>query len=126
MAGIRELIVISAPIDLPLFQRLFKDISPWCLKFIYVEQPKADGLAQAFILGKDLIKNDAVYLILTDNIFYRHGLTEVLTRASQLQHGGLVFDYKVTEAQNYGVIEFKADDGKAISIEEKPKIPKSK
>jgi glucose-1-phosphate thymidylyltransferase len=73
-----------------------------------------------------LIKNDAVYLILTDNIFYEDGLTEVLTRASQLQHGGLVLDYKVTEPQNYGVIEFNADDGKAISIEEKPKIPQSK
>ncbi|WP_413175249.1 glucose-1-phosphate thymidylyltransferase RfbA [Anabaena azotica] len=125
LTGIREILIISTPTDLPLFQRLLKDGSQWGLKFSYVEQPKPEGLAQAFILGKDFIKNEPVCLILGDNIFYGHGLTEVLTRASQLQHGGLVFGYKVTEPQQYGVIEFNAD-GKAISIEEKPKIPKSK
>ncbi|MFM2062113.1 MAG: glucose-phosphate thymidylyltransferase RfbA [Cyanobacteriota bacterium] len=125
LAGIREILIISTPTDLPLFQRLLKDGSQWGLKFSYVEQPKPEGLAQAFILGKDFIKNDPVCLILGDNIFYGHGLTEVLTRAAQLQHGGLVFGYKVTQPENYGVIEFN-ESGKAISIEEKPKIPKSK
>ncbi|TAF06079.1 MAG: glucose-1-phosphate thymidylyltransferase [Nostocales cyanobacterium] len=125
LAGIREILIISTPTDLPLFQRLLKDGSQWGLKFSYVEQPKPEGLAQAFILGKDFINNEPVCLILGDNIFYGHGLTEVLTRAAQLQEGGLVFGYKVTQPENYGVIEFNAD-GKAISIEEKPKIPKSK
>ena len=125
LAGIREILIISTPTDLPLFQRLLKDGSQWGLKFSYVEQPQPDGLAQAFILGKDFIKNEPVCLILGDNIFYGHGLTEVLVRAATLQQGGLVFGYKVTEPQHYGVIEFNAY-GQAISIEEKPIIPKSK
>jgi glucose-1-phosphate thymidylyltransferase len=125
LAGIREILIISTPKDLPLFQKLLKDGSQWGLKFSYVEQPKPEGLAQAFILGKDFIKNDSVCLILGDNIFYGHGFTEVLTRAAQLQNGGLVFGYKVTNPESYGVIEFDAN-GKAISIEEKPQFPKSK
>lgn len=125
LAGIREILIISTPKDLPLFQQLLKDGSQWGLKFSYVEQPKPEGLAQAFILGQDFIKNDSVCLILGDNIFYGHGLTEVLNRAAELQHGGLVFGYKVTQPESYGVIEFDAA-GKAISIEEKPKNPKSK
>ncbi|MBA4444784.1 glucose-1-phosphate thymidylyltransferase [Cylindrospermopsis raciborskii S07] len=125
LAGIKEILIISTPRDLPLFEKLLKDGSQWGLKFSYVEQPKPEGLAQAFILGKDFIKNQPVCLILGDNIFYGHGLTEILTRAVQLEHGGLVFGYKVTRPENYGVIEFN-HLGKAISIEEKPKIPKSK
>ena len=125
LAGIKEILIISTPTDLPLFEKLLKDGSQWGLKFSYVEQPKPEGLAQAFILGKDFIKNQPVCLILGDNIFYGHGLTEILTRAAQLEHGGLVFGYKVTQPENYGVIEFN-HLGKAISIEEKPKIPKSK
>lgn len=125
LAGIREILIISTPTDLPLFQRLFKDGNQWGLKFSYVEQPKPEGLAQAFILGKDFIKNDPVCLILGDNIFYGHGFTDILTRAAQLEDGGLVFGYKVTKPESYGVIEFDAT-GKAISIEEKPKFPKSK
>jgi len=125
LAGIKEILIISTPRDLPLFEKLLKDGSQWGLKFSYVEQPKPEGLAQAFILGKDFIKNQPVCLILGDNIFYGHGLTEILTRAVQLEHGGLVFGYKVTQPENYGVIEFN-HLGKAISIEEKPKIPKSK
>jgi glucose-1-phosphate thymidylyltransferase len=125
LAGIREILIISTPTDLPLFQKLLKDGSQWGLKFSYVEQPKPEGLAQAFILGKDFIKNDSVCLILGDNIFYGHGFTEILTRAAQLQNGGLVFGYKVTNPESYGVIEFD-NMGKAISIEEKPKVPKSK
>ncbi|QNP30489.1 glucose-1-phosphate thymidylyltransferase RfbA [Cylindrospermopsis curvispora] len=125
LAGIKEILIISTPRDLPLFEKLLKDGSQWGLKFSYVEQPKPEGLAQAFILGKDFIKNQPVCLILGDNIFYGHGLTEILTRAVQLEQGGLVFGYKVTQPENYGVIEFN-HLGKAISIEEKPKIPKSK
>ncbi|TAE56874.1 MAG: glucose-1-phosphate thymidylyltransferase [Nostocales cyanobacterium] len=125
LAGIREILIISTPTDLPLFQRLLKDGSQWGLKFSYVEQPKPEGLAQAFILGKDFIKNDPVCLILGDNIFYGHGFTDILTRAAELQNGGLVFGYKVTNPESYGVIEFDST-GKAISIEEKPKSPKSK
>lgn len=125
LAGIREILIISTPTDLPLFQRLFKDGSQWGLKFSYVEQPKPEGLAQAFILGKDFIDNEPVCLILGDNIFYGHGLTEVLARAATFKQGGLVFGYQVTEPQHYGVIEFDAY-GRAISIEEKPLVPKSK
>lgn len=125
LAGIREILIISSPTDLPLFQQLLKDGSQWGLKFNYVEQPQPEGLAQAFILGKDFIDNEPVCLILGDNIFYGDGLTEILTRAATLCQGGLVFGYKVKEPQNYGVIEFDAY-GQAISIEEKPIIPKSK
>ncbi|MEH2382463.1 MAG: glucose-1-phosphate thymidylyltransferase RfbA [Nostoc sp.] len=125
LAGIREILIISSPTDLLLFQQLLKDGSQWGLKFNYVEQPKPEGLAQAFILGKDFIDNKPVCLILGDNIFYGDGLTEILTRAATLCQGGLVFGYKVKEPQNYGVIEFDAY-GQAISIEEKPIIPKSK
>lgn len=125
LAGIREILIISTPEDLPLFRRLLKDGSQWGLSFSYVEQPRPEGLAQAFILGKDFIGNDSVCLILGDNIFYGHGLTEVLTRAATLHHGALVFGYKVKEPQNYGVIEFDRQ-GQVINIEEKPLFPKSK
>lgn len=125
LAGIREILIVSTPTDLPLFQRLLKDGSQWGLKFTYVEQPKPEGLAQAFILGKDFIGNDPVCLILGDNIFYGHGLSEVLTRAATLRQGGLVFGYQVKDPRQYGVVEFDAY-GCAISIEEKPLIPKSK
>jgi glucose-1-phosphate thymidylyltransferase len=125
LAGIREILIISTPTDLPLFQQLLKDGSQWGLKFSYIEQPKPEGLAQAFILGKNFIGNDSVCLILGDNILYGHGLTEVLLRASKFQEGGLIFGYQVKDPQHYGVIEFDAQ-GRAISIEEKPLVPKSK
>jgi glucose-1-phosphate thymidylyltransferase len=125
LAGIREILIISTPNDLPQFQRLLKSGSQWGLEFSYVEQPKPEGLAQAFILGKDFIGNDSVCLILGDNIFYGHGFSEVLARAATLGKGGLVFGYQVKEPQHYGVIEFDAQ-GRAISIEEKPLVPKSK
>jgi glucose-1-phosphate thymidylyltransferase len=125
LTGIREILIISTPTDLPLFQRLLKDGSQWGLQFSYVEQSKPEGLAQAFILGKDFIGNEPVCLILGDNIFYGHGLVEVLTRTATLQEGGLVFGYQVKDPRQYGVIEFDAF-GKAISIEEKPLNPKSK
>ena len=125
LAGIREILIISTPADLPQFQRLLKDGSQWGLKFSYIEQPKPEGLAQAFILGKSFIANESVCLILGDNIFYGHGFTEVLARAATLTEGGLIFGYQVKNPQQYGVIEFDTN-GRAISIEEKPLNPKSK
>ena len=125
LAGIREILIISTPADLPLFQRLLGDGSQWGLKFSYVEQPQPNGLAQAFILGRDFIGEDSVCLILGDNIFYGQGLSEVVSRAAQLREGGLIFGYQVKEPQHYGVIEFD-EQGQVISLEEKPAVPKSK
>ena len=124
LAGIREILIISTPAHLPLFQQLLQDGSQWGLKFSYVEQPKPEGIAQAFILGKDFIGNDPVCLILGDNIFYGHGLVDVLTRAAQLREGGLIVGYRVAEQQRYGVVEVDAA-GQVVSLEEKPKFPKS-
>jgi glucose-1-phosphate thymidylyltransferase len=124
LAGIREILIISTPRDLPLFQELLQDGSQWGLKFSYTPQPQPEGLAQAFILGKDFIGNDPVCLILGDNIFYGHGFQNVLRSAAQLSSGGLVFGYRVTDPERYGVIEFD-QNGLAISLEEKPKQPKS-
>ncbi len=125
LAGIRDILIISTPKDLSLFQQLLKDGTQWGLKFSYIEQPKPEGLAQAFILGQNFIDNQPVCLILGDNIFYGHGLIDILTRAATLREGGLVFGYQVKAPQNYGVIEFDSD-GRAINVEEKPLNPKSK
>ncbi|MDF5717923.1 MAG: glucose-1-phosphate thymidylyltransferase RfbA [Rhizonema sp. NSF051] len=124
LAGIRDILIISTPAHLPLFQELLQDGSQWGLKFSYVEQPRPEGLAQAFILGKDFIGNDPVCLVLGDNLFYGHGFVEVLTRAAQLREGALIFGYRVAEPQHYGVVEFDAT-GQVVSLEEKPSIPKS-
>ncbi len=124
LAGIREILIISTPAHLPLFQQLLLDGSQWGLKFSYVEQPRPEGLAQAFILGRDFIGNDSVCLILGDNLFYGHGLVEVLTRAAKLREGALIFGYQVAEPQHYGVVEFN-QAGQVVSLEEKPRIPKS-
>jgi glucose-1-phosphate thymidylyltransferase len=125
LAGIRDILIISTPKDLPLFQQLLGDGSQWGLKFSYVEQPRPEGLAQAFILGEEFIGDQPVCLILGDNIFYGHGLPELLRQATQLRSGGLVFGYQVNDPQRYGVIEFDAH-GRAISLEEKPQFPKSR
>lgn len=124
LAGIREILIISTPQHLPLFQQLLQDGSQWGLKCSYVEQPRPEGLAQAFILGKDFIGNDPVCLILGDNLFYGHGLVDVLIRAAQLREGALIFGYRVAEPQHYGVVEFDST-GQVVSLEEKPQIPKS-
>ncbi|MEA5567181.1 glucose-1-phosphate thymidylyltransferase RfbA [Anabaena sp. UHCC 0399] len=124
LAGIREILIITTPTDLEVFQRLLKDGSQWGLQFSYIVQAKPEGLAQAFILGKDFIFDDPVCLILGDNIFYGDRLTEILVKAATLKVGGLIFGYQVKNPQQYGVIEFDAN-GKAINIEEKPLIPKS-
>lgn len=127
IAGIREILIISTPNDLPLFERMLGNGSDWGVKFSYVEQPSPDGLAQAFILGKDFIGNDDVCLVLGDNIFYGHGLPELMKKAvdSVKQHNSAcVFGYQVNDPERYGVVAFDSD-GNATSIEEKPTVPKS-
>jgi glucose-1-phosphate thymidylyltransferase len=124
LAGIREILLISTPEDLPLFKKLLGDGSQLGLSFYYEEQPRPEGLAQAFIIGKSFIGKDPVCLILGDNIFYGHNLTDILKRTVQLNRGGLIFGYLVRDPQRYGVVEFDLN-GKVISIEEKPKKPKS-
>jgi glucose-1-phosphate thymidylyltransferase len=124
LAGIRDILVISTPEDLPLFKRLLGDGSQIGLSFSYEEQPRPEGLAQAFLIGKSFIEKDPVCLILGDNIFYGHNLTDILKRAVQLKEGGLIFGYLVKDPQRYGVVEFD-DNGNVIGIEEKPKKPKS-
>ena len=124
LAGIREILLISTPEDLPLFKRLLGDGSQIGISLSYAAQPKPEGLAQAFIIGKSFIGNDPVCLILGDNIFYGHNLSEILKRAVQQTRGGLIFGYLVKDPQRYGVVEFDAD-GTVIGIEEKPEKPKS-
>jgi len=124
LAGIREILLISTPEDLPLFKKLLGDGSQLGLSLYYEEQARPEGLAQAFIIGKSFIGKDSVCLILGDNIFYGHNLTDILKRTVQLNRGGLIFGYLVRDPQRYGVVEFDFN-GKAISIEEKPKKPKS-
>jgi len=124
LAGIRDILLISTPEDLPQFKRLLGDGSQIGISLSYAEQPKPEGLAQAFIIGKSFIGNDPVCLILGDNIFYGHNLSEILKRAVKLTHGGLVFGYLVKDPERYGVVEFD-DNATVIGIEEKPKKPKS-
>lgn len=124
LAGIREILIISTPEDLPLFKKLFGDGSQLGLSFSYAEQPRPEGLAQAFLIGKQFIGDDSVCLILGDNIFYGHNLSDILKRAVKLKKGGLIFGYLVRDPERYGVVEFD-QTGKVICIEEKPKNPKS-
>ncbi len=124
LAGIRDILLISTTEDLPQFKRLLGDGSQIGISISYSEQPKPEGLAQAFIIGKSFIGNDSVCLILGDNIFYGHNLSEILRRAVKLTSGGLVFGYLVKDPERYGVVEFD-NNGTVIGIEEKPKKPKS-
>ena len=127
LAGIKEILIISTPTDLPHFKNLLKDGSQYGLKFEYKEQPTPDGLAQAFVLGEDFIGNDSVALILGDNIFYGKGFSGIMQNAitSIEQNGGAtIFGYQVKDPERFGVVEFN-QDGQAISIEEKPQNPKS-
>ena len=124
LSGITEILVISTPEDLPLFKKLLKDGSQFGLKLSYAEQPKPEGLAQAFIIGEEFIGDDSVCLILGDNIFYGQGFSKQLERSAELQDGAIVFGYYVNDPERYGVAVFDKDQN-VTDIEEKPKDPKS-
>ena len=125
LAGIREILVISTPVDLPLFKRLLGTGEQLGMRLEYAEQPKPEGLAQAFLIGRDFVSGGPSCLVLGDNIFYGHRFSEVLTEAAKLEEGALVFGAYVTDPERYGVVEFD-QTGKAISLEEKPSKPKSR
>jgi glucose-1-phosphate thymidylyltransferase len=124
LAGIREILIISTPEDLPIFKRVLQDGTQLGLTLSYNEQPRPEGLAQAFIIGEKFIGNDTVCLVLGDNIFYGPNLSQILARAVQLDKGGLILGYMVKDPERYGVVDFDAS-GKVIGIEEKPQKPKS-
>jgi glucose-1-phosphate thymidylyltransferase len=125
LAGIRDILVISTPMDTPRFEQLLGDGHQWGLNFQYAIQPKPEGLAQAFLIGKDFLANDPSALVLGDNIFYGHDLSVTLQAAARRTSGATIFAYAVHDPERYGVVEFD-EDGTALSIEEKPKEPKSR
>ncbi len=124
LAGIKEILLISTPTDIDQYKRLLAEGSQWGIRIEYKVQPSPDGLAQAFILGEEFIGSDSVCLILGDNIFYGSGLIELVTNASKLKNGAIVFGYQVKDPNRFGVVEFD-ENQKVISIEEKPEYPKS-
>jgi glucose-1-phosphate thymidylyltransferase len=124
LAGIREILVISTPQDLPIFKRILLDGTQLGLNFSFEAQPRPEGLAQAFIIGEQFIGDDTVSLILGDNIFYGPSLSRILQNSVKLKEGGIIFGYLVKDPQRYGVVEFDSD-GNVLGIEEKPKKPKS-
>ncbi len=125
LAGIREILIISTPHDLPRFKELLGDGSELGLSFRYAEQPRPEGLAQAFVIGKEFIAHDSVCLVLGDNIFFGHNFGQIVRRCSELKDGGIIFGYLVRDPERYGVVEFDGEN-KVIGIEEKPSDPKSR
>src|SRR6204780_2830063 len=124
LAGIRDILLITTPTDLPAFQRLLGDGSRWGLALSYAEQPRPEGLAQAFIIGRNFVGSDPVALVLGDNLFYGQGLSEQLQKADARHAGAKVFAYHVKDPQRYGVVHFDAE-GRSLGIQEKPREPKS-
>ena len=125
LAGIRDVLVISTPQDTPRFEQLLGDGSQWGINLSYAVQPSPDGLAQAFLIGEQFVGNDTSALVLGDNIFYGHDFAGLLQEASANDDGATVFAYAVNDPERYGVVEFDAE-GRAVSLEEKPKAPKSR
>jgi glucose-1-phosphate thymidylyltransferase len=124
LAGVKEILLISTPRDLPAFEQLLGDGSQWGLEISYAEQPKPEGLAQAFLIGEEFLAGEPACLVLGDNLFYGHDLAKSLMAASRRLDGATVFGYHTKEPEQYGVVEFDAD-GNVVSLEEKPKQPKS-
>jgi glucose-1-phosphate thymidylyltransferase len=125
LAGIRDILLISTPRDLPHFQALLGDGSQWGVRLEYAEQPRPEGLPQAFLIGADFVGDDSVALVLGDNIFYGGGLMTLLQRVAARRDGATVFAYHVHDPERYGVVEFD-DAGRAVSLQEKPQVPRSK
>jgi glucose-1-phosphate thymidylyltransferase len=125
LAGIREILIITTPHDSEAFVKVLGDGSQWGINLTYAVQPSPDGLAQAFIIGREFVGKDSVALVLGDNIFYGHGLSEKLRQSAALTHGACIYAYKVRDPERYGIVELD-QTGKALSIEEKPAQPKSK
>jgi glucose-1-phosphate thymidylyltransferase len=124
LAGIRDILLISTPVDLPLYQRLLGDGGQWGISLRYAEQPRPEGLAQAFIIGRSFIGHDRVALVLGDNIFYGHGLPDSLQKSARREDRATIFAYRVRDPERYGVVHFDAD-GRVLGLEEKPAKPKS-